>query len=145
MTPTTPRELALWVWAREFGKPYRWGGDDPIEGFDCSGLVIEGLKSGGFLPRDGDWSAAQLAQKFPVTTMLQPGCLLFWNRGTPPAIGHVEIVWLVYGSRIFTLGASGGGSATTDVATAIAQNANVKIRLAVPGWALAVDPFAGAE
>ena len=31
------------------GKFYKWGGDDP-SGFDCSGFVIEILKSVGILP-----------------------------------------------------------------------------------------------
>ena len=40
------------------GTPYRWGGDDPILGFDCSGFIVEILKSVGVLlksplePRD---------------------------------------------------------------------------------------------
>jgi len=28
---------------------YLWGGDDPLAGFDCSGFVIEILKSVGIL------------------------------------------------------------------------------------------------
>lgn len=148
MEPTSFRELALDVWRAQLGKPYRWGGDDPLAGFDCSGLVIEGLKAAGVLPREGDWSAAELYETalrdFPRLNdvrSIPAGSLLFWNRGTPPTIGHVEIVWAVIGGKVFTLGASGGGSAETDLAHAIADNAYVKVRPAVLPWLHCVDPF----
>jgi len=120
------------------GKLYRWGGDDPA-GFDCSGLMVEILKCVGRLPRDGDWSAAQLAERFPATAVLRPGVMVFWNRGT--GIGHVEMVWAVHGGVVLTIGASGGGSATISDEAAIRANAFVKIRPVVPGWVKAVDPF----
>ena len=142
--PQIPREIALAVWERLLFEPYLWGGDDPLAGFDCSGLVIEGLKSAGRLPREGDWSAEALASRFPAVPAegLHAGCLLFWNRGTPPHIGHVEIVWAVLGDQVFTIGASGGDSRTTSLPAAIAGNSYVKIRPAVAGWVRAVDPFA---
>jgi len=46
----TRRELALkylWHW---LGIQYSYGGDDAIEGWDCSGMVIEVLQSVGILP-----------------------------------------------------------------------------------------------
>jgi hypothetical protein len=146
--PQSFRELALDVWRAQLGKPYRWGGDDPLAGFDCSGLVIEGLRAAGILPREGDWSADALCNSvfkdYPRLNVPQgfpAGALLFWNRGTPAKIGHVEIVWSVIGGKVFTLGASGGGSADVDVAHAIADNAYVKIRPAVTSWAVCLDPF----
>ena len=144
MHSPTLRETALWFWERQLGKPYRWGGDDPVAGWDCSGLVIEGLKVVGILPRAGDWRAVQLADRFLKNkvgeSQIQPGCLLFWNRGPNRVIGHVEIVWQVLNDRILTIGSSGGGSSTKTEADAIARNAYVKIRPAQP-WELAVDPF----
>jgi hypothetical protein len=137
----TPRDLSLYVWERELGEPYLWAGSNPLAGFDCSGLVIEGLKAAGRLPRDGDWNAATLAQKFPLVTTFQPGNLVFYNRGTPPAIGHVEIVYAVISGLVFTIAASGGGSGTIDRAAAIASDAYVKIRPIVPGWVRMVNPF----
>jgi cell wall-associated NlpC family hydrolase len=141
MPPADPRALALALAERELGKPYLWGGDDPITGFDCSGLQVEILKATGRLPREGDWSAATLAKQFPSVATLQPGALVFWNRGTPPKIGHVEMVYAVYGDTILTIGASGGGSGTTTREQAIKDNAYTKIRPIVPGWVWAVDPF----
>lgn len=146
--PASRREIALYVWEKELGQPYVWGGDDPVEGWDCSGLVIEGLKAAGVLAREGDWTAAMLAQRFPRVTgvgihNLKPGCLVFWERGE--RIGHVEIVWVVLNDdsgivEVYTIGASGGGSRTRSREGAIRDNAFVKVRPAT-GWVLAVDPF----
>jgi hypothetical protein len=148
MEPASFRELAIFVWERLLNQPYRWGGDDPLQGFDCSGLVIEGLKAAGILPRDGDWTAQTLAHgvfkdypRLVDTRSFPPGALLFWNRGTPPAIGHVEIVWSTVGGKVFTIGASSGGSRETDLAHAVVDNAYVKIRPAVLGWVECLDPF----
>lgn len=139
--PTTRRDLALDIWRAQLNEPYLWAGDDPLAGFDCSGLVNEGLKAAGILPRDGDWNADALSRKFRriLDAELKPGCLLFWNRGG--TIGHVEIVHAIIGGQVFTIGASGGGSKTKTLEDAIAQNAYVKIRPAVAGWTVAVDPF----
>jgi len=146
VTPNSFRQLALDVWWDFHGSPYLWGGDDPLAGFDCSGLVIEGLKAAGILPREGDWSADQLLngvfKSHPRLTDprgIQEGSLLFWNRGAK--IGHVEIVWAVIGGKLFTLGASGGGSATTSLAAAIRDNSYIKVRPAVTPWAACIDPF----
>ncbi len=42
---------------------YLFGGDDP-KGIDCSGLVLEGLKSIGMAQRDTDMMADSLYQMF---------------------------------------------------------------------------------
>ena len=148
--PANFRDLALDVWWAQLNEPYRWGGDDPLAGFDCSGLVIEGLKAAGLLPRVGDWSADQLLNgvfkalpRLVDPRGILPGSLVFYNRGVPPRIGHVEIVWSVIGTKVFTIGASGGGSKTTDLQAAIDDNATVKIRPAVTPWVACIDPFAG--
>jgi hypothetical protein len=141
VTPLAQARLAIarQVWWDAHGLPYRWGGDTYSEGFDCSGLVIEGLQACGILPRDGDWRAADLAARFPVAPTPQPGCLLFW--GTP--ITHVEIAWeILPDGSVLTLGASGGGSATTTREAAEQQAAYVKVRPARAGVVRVVNPFA---
>jgi hypothetical protein len=139
--PTSTRELALQAAERELGKPYIWGGNNPAVGWDCSGFVIECLRTAGVLPPVGDWTAAQLHARFAdrATKQLKPGVLLFWRRGQ--AIGHVEMVYVVIGGRAWTIGASGGGPSTTTREAAIRADAFVRIRPAASNWVAAVDPF----
>ena len=137
------REAAWYLWDAQRDKPYRWGGDDPVAGFDCSGLVIEGLKSVGVLPKIGDWTAEGLSVYFKnrETKKAKPGCLLFYNRNH--RVGHVTIVWADIAGRLLALGASGGGSRIKTREDAIEHNAYIKVRPALPGWVKMVDPFIG--
>jgi hypothetical protein len=119
----TERELALdYAW-RYVGTFYSWGGDDP-SGFDCSGFVVEILKSVGLLPRKGDWTAHGLFELFQNRAVDTPieGCLVFWHSDNK--IIHVEMC--VDTER--SLGASGGGSGTVTREDAIKHNAFIKMR-----------------
>jgi len=120
------------------GRPYVWGGNDPNEGFDCSGLCIEILKSVGVLPRTGDWTAAMLRQKFPSIAVPREGCLVFYQNGLAQII-HVEYCL----DNELSIGASGGGSNTLTTADAMAQDAYVKVRpfKTRNGLAGYADPF----
>ena len=115
------KEIALKIAWSFLGKPYIWGGDDPMRGFDCSGFVIECLKSVGILPRKGDWPAMGLYGMFPLVENPYAGCLVFWGA---PRIIHVEFCI----DDKLSIGASGGGSKTKTAADAISQNAYIKIR-----------------
>lgn len=117
------------------GRPYRWGGDNPMDGFDCSGLVIEILKSVGILPRNGDWTARGLKRLFPRTDRRAFGVLVFW--GSPAH--HVEFLLDAHHS----LGASGGTSSTVDLDAAIAADAYIKVRPFATRGGISgfVDPF----
>lgn len=79
------------VYAMSFlGLPYKWGGDDPIGGFDCSGFVVEMLKSIGLLRREDDYTADGLwglYSEFPVYTA-EFGSLAFYGRNK---ISHVGL------------------------------------------------------
>lgn len=135
------RELALKIAWQMWGKPYIWGGDDPIDGFDCSGMAIELLKSTGQLPRDGDWTAQGLFTLFKhrIAIVPRPGCLVFWGQSLTQ-ITHIEMMI----DDLRTIGASGGGSRTLTERAAVRQNAYIKIRPLAsrePPISI-VDPFA---
>ena len=106
------------------GLPYRWGGDDPMQGFDCSGFVIELLKSVGLLPVGFDTTANGLWKMYADREIFEPyeGCLVFY--GTGGYVSHVEYCL----SPELSIGASGGRSSTTDLDAAVRQNAYIKVR-----------------
>jgi cell wall-associated NlpC family hydrolase len=136
------RDIAIRVLKNSVGTPYRWGGDDPIGGFDCSGLVIEALKSSGKMGADKDYTADALSRLFPETETFQPGVLIFWDWNKDGIIDHVEMIAFEdEDGQFFTVGASGGNAQTTSEQTAQMQNAYVKIRPLREGYVRAVDPF----
>lgn len=109
---------------RLLGTPYRWGGDDPMAGFDCSGLVVEFLQAAGVLPRGYDGSAQALCDHFPpLEKDVRFGTLLFFGTGLKN-ITHVAIAL----NPTHMVEAGGGGSATTDLKAAEAQNAFIRVR-----------------
>jgi len=129
--------------ARHFvGTNYRWGGDDPAGGFDCSGLVVELLTSVSLMRRGDDMNAASMWEEFYdcQVSMAFAGCLVFYASNANQArITHVEFCI----SDFLAIGASGGGSKTLTVEDAIKQNAYIKVRpirrdRAIVGF---VDPF----
>lgn len=136
-------KLAEKVAWKHLSTPYKWGGNDPMAGFDCSGFVIEILQSVGLLPVDGDWTAAGLFNKFKAyeikNKVVHKGCLVFWGSGEK--ITHIEFAI----TKFHTIGASGGGSSTTSEQVAIKQDAYIKIR-PIAGRSRevlkVVDPFA---
>jgi cell wall-associated NlpC family hydrolase len=113
------REIAM----SYLGTFYTWGGDDP-SGFDCSGFCIEILKSVGLFPRNEDATSAMLFDKYPPTTTDQLGNLVFYRSASSDKIIHIEFGL----GEGLSIGASGGGSSTTDIKKAISQNAFIKIR-----------------
>lgn len=121
------------------GTFYTWKGDDP-SGFDCSGFVIEILKSVGIVPRKYDNTARGLYEEMFDKLVARPykGCLVFFGE---PIVSHVEFCI----DNEFSIGASGGGKATTTIKKAIEQNAFIKLRPIkrnrnIVGY---IDPFWG--
>jgi len=118
---------------------YKWGGDDP-GGFDCSGLVIEILKSVGLLPRRFDDTAKGLAERFAKQKCSTPaaGRLAFYANEEGEIV-HVEFCV----DRAHTIGASGGGPWVRNLDEAMRSNAFIKVRPVYGGRVpkLFVDPF----
>lgn len=102
------REIVSSLIFQMIGTPYRWGGDDTVGGIDCSGMIIEPLKSVGILPRKGDWPAEGLRQYFSDCMVHFPyeGCLVFYGKNNHAT--HVEYCY----NRELAIGASGGGRST---------------------------------
>ena len=133
----------LWKW---IGLPYVWGGDDPLAGFDCSGLIVEVLQAVGLMPHRSDDVAGGIFNRFRGCQVGHgyAGCLVvWWASGTdmddPARAIHIEMMV----DEMHTVGASGGGSKTKTKEDAIAQNAYVKLRPIGYRWTFykIVDPF----
>jgi len=111
------------------GTPYRWGGDDSLAGYDCSGLVCELLQSVGRLPHRTDLTAQGLYDRFRYIAMSlhggrpDVGWLAFYG-ATSKAVTHVGM----YIADGLIIEAGGGGSSTTSREAAEKQNAFVRIR-----------------
>lgn len=106
------------------GVPYRWGGENPITGFDCSGFVQELLRSIGMDP-PGDQTAQALFDAFKEceAEMISEGCLLFFGKSNRQ-ITHVAFAL----NRYLMIEAGGGGHLTLTEKDAAAQNAFIRMR-----------------
>lgn len=117
--------VILYDYAMKFvGLPYRWGGDDPVAGFDCSGLVIELLQAVGVLPKWFDTTADGLMKHEKIAPLRDPkfGALVFFGRKS-----RATHVGFCLNSHLM-IEAGGGGSKTNTEDDAIKQNAYVRIR-----------------
>jgi cell wall-associated NlpC family hydrolase len=89
--PAGPRAtVAVQVALAQLGTPYRWGGQTPDSGFDCSGLVQFAYAHAGLaLPRTAQ-TQYDTGPRLAAGTALQPGDLVFFGAG-PSQISHVGI------------------------------------------------------
>ena len=106
----TPERRALMDAAyRALGVTYRWGGNTPREGFDCSGLTKFTHKNVNVsIPR----TAAEQSQASRTISrqQLRPGDMIFF-RTSGKTVNHVGIY---VGNGKFIHAASGGGRVTLD-------------------------------
>ena len=99
------------------GKPYIWAGDGVV-GFDCSGLVLEGLWALGILPQkdltaQGIYDAlVKSGWRKPFVSVTKPDDVLFFGKDEKH-ITHVAVA--VDDFRMIEAG--GGGSKCKTVAT----------------------------
>ena len=109
------------------GGPYKWGGDDPMAGFDCSGFIQELLASVGEDP-PGDQTAHSLYRYFKrygtirTSTAPYPGNLAFF--GSENQVGHVSMC--IDSHRIIEAG--GGGRNVKTIEDAKKYNAYIRVR-----------------
>lgn len=100
-------DAAVQTGERYIGTPYRWGGDTPDEGFDCSGFVrwVYGM-NGVDLPRvSRDQATAGDALPLDFSAFARGDLLFFASSGT--RISHVAIY--AGGGRILHSSSSGEG------------------------------------
>jgi cell wall-associated NlpC family hydrolase len=108
------------------GVPYRWAGENPIHGFDCSGLVQEILRSVGMDPPEDQTAQALynlLVKKTTIRDNFCPGAVAFYGKSLTQ-ITHVA--FMIDAFRVVEAG--GGGATTKTKEDAALQNAFVRIR-----------------
>ena len=112
---------------RHVGKPALWAGNDGIAGMDCSGFVLELLKSCGQLPHKGDWTAQGLYQYFSTkgvhTNSCRFGSLVFYGLST------TQITHIAFGlDRFRVIEAGGSSKKVKTIEDAIKYDAWIRIR-----------------
>lgn len=119
--------ILLLAYAQKFiGTPYKWGGNNPVEGFDCSGLVVELVKSTGEQLPMPDMNAQQLFDHYQTHgewNRIQAGALV-WYGESVTKITHVAM--LLDDTRIIEAG--GGGHLVLSKEDAAAKGAFVRQR-----------------
>jgi cell wall-associated NlpC family hydrolase len=90
-SPSAAAATALAYALSQLGTPYRWGGETPGVGFDCSGLTQAAYAAAGItIPRVAQ-AQYDAGPHLPPGSPLQPGDLVFFGTSTS-AVSHVGIV-----------------------------------------------------
>lgn len=124
-----PKEILKLYAFSLMGLPYQWGGDTPMAGFDCSGFVLELLKSQGLWPSGEDSSSQGLFMWFvkqgPKVFVKTPefGAILFFGKSADQ-ITHTAFAL----NQALMIEAGGGTSDTISRDAAIKQKAFIKVR-----------------
>ena len=83
--PATKGERAVKLALQAVGIPYRWGGESPETGFDCSGLVRWAYGRVGVDLPHSSYALYGVGRRVP-TSRMEPGDLLFFE-----GLGHVGL------------------------------------------------------
>jgi len=116
---------------RFIGLPYKWGGNDPMEGWDCSNLAAEGLRAEGILgPHEylnSDGLYFRLKKDGKEVGGPATGVLVFFGKRLEGGKVDITHVGICKDSEVM-LEASDGTSGMATVEAASRRNAFVKIR-----------------
>ena len=107
------------------GVHYKWGGNNRLEGLDCSGFIQEILRSVGLDPK-GDQTAQDIYNvlcKEDWRSHLDTGSLLFFGESRYE-ISHIALAL----NEFLMIEAGGGNSKTKTIEDSIRDNAMVRIR-----------------
>lgn len=104
--------------------PYKFGGKTPMDGMDCSQLVVEALRQIGYIGWDEDLTANDIWHRFSVRYPNSivppgPGSLAFWFQD-----GIAEHCAICI-DRVMTIQASGGGPEVKTLDEAVRRRAYV--------------------
>jgi cell wall-associated NlpC family hydrolase len=124
----TPKKIFYDLLISFLNTPYRWGGAEPMGGFDCSGMVCFALKAFGIVPNKYRTTSQGLYNRLtkePKRVDSEPslGTLAFFGDGKTK-IKHVGIML----NNEFMIEAAGGDSSTLFLQDAKKQGACVRIR-----------------
>lgn len=111
------------------GRPYHWGGDDPLSGFDCSGFVEEILKAAGRIPRLSPKMSAQEIYNHLMSTgeeagESKAGSIAFFGKD----LNHIDHIGFCV-TPFQMIHAGSGDSTTVSDERASQQNAFVRLDL----------------
>ena len=105
------------------GFPYLWGGQSPLNGFDCSGLVVEVLKSVGLISDTADFTAQQFYYIFKHVNAPSKGYLVCYG-SSPSNVTHIGICI----DEELMIESAPGGSKVDSIKSAIKTDSRVRIR-----------------
>lgn len=111
------------------GIPYKWGGNNPLTGYDCSGLCNDLLRAQGIVGNRQDLTAYGLhnflvnTRKWRKSEICDLGDIIFYGPNVK-GIRHCAMAL----DQNFMIEAGGGDSTTLTLEQAQQKNANVRIR-----------------
>ncbi|PEP83767.1 hypothetical protein CN581_04155 [Bacillus toyonensis] len=95
------------------GKPYKYGGNSPKTGFDCSGLMQWGYGTQGIkLPHTSQYQYNQTIRV--ERKALQPGDLVFFKGTVPGKSGITHVGMYIGNNKFYNASNSGVGEASLD-------------------------------